>query len=145
MKWKRQVQRYPFYYILEKQKREIEELEKRRREEERAWKTAREKFKDVASESRYKKDLEAEIYEVSIWDIIRMHGGKPLFKDLWHLSENCADVRACYKMLVHFRLAGREGDLEVVKEALKTGVDVEMVVMLLYNNKREEAVKLLRR
>jgi hypothetical protein len=142
----REVQRYPYYHILERQKRELERLEKKRKEEEKAWKTAKEKFRDIVfAERRYKKDLEAEIYEVSIWDIIRMHGGKPLFKDLWHLSENCADVRACYKMLVHFRLAGREGDLEVVREALKTGVDVEMVIMLLYQGKREEAVKLLRR
>jgi hypothetical protein len=44
-------------------------------------------------------------------------------------------------MLVHFKLAGREGDLDLVREALKTGVDVEMIVMLLYNNKREEAIK----
>jgi hypothetical protein len=144
MRW-RQVQRYPYYHILEKQKREIEKLEKRRKEEEeKTWRAAREKFKDVASaERRYRRDVEAEIYEVSIWDVIRMHGVKPLFKDLWHIAEHCTDVRACYKMLVHFKLAGK--DLDLVREALKTGVDVEMIVMLLYNNKREEAIKLLRR
>jgi len=143
MKW---VRKYPYYSILEKQKREMEELEKRRREEEkRAWK-AQKKFRDIISaEKRYKKDLKAEIYEVSIWDVIRMHGGKPLFKDLWHMAEHCTDVHACYRMLVHFKLAGREDDLELVREALKTGVDVEMLIMLLYQDKREEAAKLLRR
>jgi hypothetical protein len=144
MRW---VRRYPYYHILERQRREIEELERRRKEEEkRAWRAAREKFRDVTSaEKRYRRDVEAEIYEVSIWDVIRMHGVKPLFKDLWHIAEHCTDVRACYKMLVHFKLAGKESDLDLVREALKTGVDVEMIVMLLYNNKREEALKLLRR
>jgi len=143
MRW---VRKYPYYSILEKQKREIQELEKRKREEEkRAWK-AQKKFRDIISaEKRYKKDLEAEIYEVSIWDVIRMHGAKPLFKELWHMAEHCTDVRGCYRMLVHFKLGGREDDLELVREALKTGVDVEMLIMLLYQDKREEAVKLLRR
>ena len=144
MRW---VRRYPYYHILERQRREMEELEKRRKEEEkRAWRAAREKFRDIISaEKRYRKDMEAEIYEVSIWDVLKMHGGKPLFRDLWHMAEYCTDVRACYKMLVHFRLGGREGDLELVREALKTGVDVEMLIMLLYQDKREEAAELLRR
>jgi len=144
MKW---VRKYPYYHILEKQKRELEELERRRREEEkRAWRAAREKFRDVVSaEKRYRKDLEAEIYEVSIWDVLKMYGVKPLFKDLWELSKACADQRGCYRMLVHFKLAGREGDLQRVREALKTGVDVDMIIMLLYQDKREEAAKLLRR
>jgi hypothetical protein len=141
MKW---VQRYPYYHILERQKREIEEL-RRKKEEEKAWKTAREKFKDVASaERRYKKDLEAEIYEASIWDILRMHRVKPLFRDLWELGKACADQRSCYRMLVHFKLAGREGDLQLVREAERLGADVELVIMLLYQGKREEAAKLLR-
>jgi hypothetical protein len=144
MRW---VRKYPYYHILEKQKREIQELELRRKEEEkRAWRAAREKFRDITSaEKRYKKDMEAEIYEVSIWDVLKMQGVKPLFKDLWHMAEHCTDVRTCYKMLVHFKLGGREGDLELVREALKTGVDVEMLIMLLYQGKREEAVKLVRR
>jgi hypothetical protein len=141
----REVQRYPYYHILERQKREINEIEKKRKEEEKAWKTAKEKFKDVASaERRYKKDLEAEIYEVSIWDILRAHGVKPLFKDLWELSKACADQRGCYRMLVHFRLAHREGDLQFVREAERLGADVELVVTLLYSGKREEVVKLLK-
>jgi hypothetical protein len=139
------MRKYPYYHILEKQKREIEELEKRKKEEEkRAWKAAREKFRDVVSaEKRYKKDMEADIYETSVWDVMR--GVKPLFKDLWHMAEHCTDARSCYRMLVHFRLAGRTADLELVTEALKTGVDVEMVIALLYNGKREEAVKLVKR
>ena len=143
MKW---VRKYPYYHILEKQRREIEELEKRRREEERrAWRAAREKFRDVVSaEKRYRRDMEAEIYEVSIWDVLRMHGVKPLFKDLWELAKACADQRGCYRMLVHFRLAGREGDLQLVREAERLGADVELVITLLYNGKREEAAKLLR-
>ncbi|MFZ8809351.1 MAG: hypothetical protein ACO2PN_14755 [Pyrobaculum sp.] len=144
MRWMR---KYPYYHILEKQKREIEELEKRKKEEERrAWKAAREKFRDVVSaEKRYKKDLEADIYEITIWDALKIHGGKPLFRDLWHMAEHCTDARSCYRMLVHFRLGGRESDLELAREALKTGVDVEMVIALLYNGKREEAVKLVKR
>jgi hypothetical protein len=139
------MRKYPYYHILEKQKREIEELEKRKKEEEkRAWKAAREKFRDVVSaEKRYKKDMEADIYETSVWDVMR--GVKPLFRDLWHMAEHCTDARSCYRMLVHFRLAGRTADLELVTEALKTGVDVEMVIALLYNGKREEAVKLVKR
>jgi len=146
MKWRRQVQTYPYYSILERQRRELEELERRRREEEkRAWRAAREKFRDVVSaEKRYKKDLEAEIYEVSIWDVLKMHGVKPLFKELWELSKACADQRGCYRMLVHFRMAGREGDLQLVREAERLGADVEMIITLLYNGKREEAAKLLR-
>jgi hypothetical protein len=143
MKW-RQVQRYPYYHILEKQKREIDAIEKKRKEEEKTWKAR--KFKDIISaEKTYRKDVDAEIYEITIWDILRMHGVKPLFRDLWHLSEHCTDIYSCYKMLVHFKLTGKESDLDLVREALKTGVDVEMIVMLLYNNKREEAIKLLRR
>ena len=143
MKW---VRKYPYYHILERQRRELEELEKRRREEEkRAWRAAREKFKDIISaERKYKKDMEAEIYEVSIWDVLKMYGVKPLFKDLWELSKACADQRGCYRMLVHFRLAGREGDLQLVREAERLGVDVEMIITLLYAGKREEVAKLLR-
>jgi hypothetical protein len=145
MRWRRQIQRYPYYHILEKQRREIEELEKKRREEEkRAWRTAREKFRDVVSaEKRYKKDMEAEIYEITIWDALKMHGVKPLFRDLWELAKACADQRGCYRMLVHFRLAGREGDLQLVREAERLGADVELVISLLYAGKREEAAKLL--
>jgi hypothetical protein len=146
MRW-RQVQRYPYYHILEKQRREIEELEKRRKEEEkRAWRAAREKFRDVVSaEKRYRKDMEAEIYEITIWDVLRMYGVRFLFKDLWELAKACADQRGCYRMLVHFRLAGKEGDLQLVREAERLGADVEMIITLLYNGKTEEAVKLLRR
>jgi hypothetical protein len=145
MRW-RQVQRYPYYHILEKQRREIEELEKRRKEEEkRAWRAAREKFRDVVSaEKRYRKDMEAEIYEITIWDVLRMYGVRSLFKDLWELAKACADQRGCYRMLVHFRLAGKEGDLQLVREAERLGADVEMIITLLYNGKREEAAKLLR-
>jgi len=142
MRWRRQVQRYPYHVVLEKQKREIEELERKRKEEERrAWRAAREKFRDIISaEKRYRKDMEAEIYEVSIW----VHGVKPLFKDLWELAKACADRRGCYRMLAHFKLAGREGDLQLVREAERLGADVELVVTLLYAGKREEAAKLLR-
>jgi hypothetical protein len=142
MKW---VRRYPYYHILEKQRREMEELERRRKEEERrAWRAAREKFRDVVSaEKRYRRDMEAEIYEVSIWDVLKMHGVKPLFSDLWELAKACADRRGCYRMLVHFRLAGREGDLQLVREAERLGADVELVISLLYADKREEAAKLL--
>jgi hypothetical protein len=142
MKW---VRRYPYYHILERQRREMEELERRRKEEEkRAWRAAREKFRDIISaEKRYRRDMEAEIYEVSIWDVLKMHGVKPLFRDLWELAKTCADRRGCYRMLVHFRLAGREGDLQLVREAERLGADVELVITLLYADKREEAARLL--
>jgi hypothetical protein len=144
MRW---VRRYPYYSILERQKREIEELEKKRKEEEKkAWRAAREKFRDITSaEKRYRRDVGAEFYEVSIWDILRAHGVKPLFKDLWELAKACADQRGCYRMLVHFKLAGRTADLELVREAERLGADVEMIITLLYNGKTEEPVKLLRR
>jgi hypothetical protein len=143
MKW---VQRYPYYHILEKQKREIEAFQRRKEEEEkRAWKAAREKFRDVVSaEKKYKKDMEAEIYEVTIWDVLRMYRAKPLFRDLWELAKSCTDQRTCYRMLVHLKLEGRTADLDLVREAERLGADIEMIVTLLYNGKREEAVKLLR-
>ncbi len=145
MKWRRGYPHHQIYHILEKQRREIEELEKKRKEEEKkAWKTR--KFKDVISaEKKYRKDVAAEIYEITIWDVVKMYGAKPLFKDLWHMAEHCSDVRSCYRMLTHFRLAGREDDLEIVREAERVGADVEIVITLLYAGKREEAVKLLRR
>jgi hypothetical protein len=48
-------------------------------------------------------------------------------------------------MLAYFKLEGRTADLELVREAERLGADVEMLIMLLYQDKREEAVKLLRR
>ena len=145
MKLRRGHPHHLISHILEKQRREIEEIEKKRKEEEKnAWKAR--KFKDViAAEKTYRKDVDAEIYEISIWDVVKMYGAKPLFRDLWHMAEHCSDARSCYRVLVHFRLAGREDDLEIVKEAERLGADVELVVMLLYAGKREEAVKLLRR
>jgi hypothetical protein len=145
MKWRRGYPHHLIYHILEKQRREIEEIEKKRKEEEKkAWKTR--KFKDIiAAEKKYRKDVAAEIYEIAIWDVVRMYGAKPLFRDLWHMAEHCSDTRSCYRMLVHFRLSGREDDLEIVREAERLGADVELVIMLLYQDKREEAVKLLRR
>ncbi len=142
MNW---IRRYPYYSILERQKREIEEIERRRKEEEKAWKAAQRKFKDVvAAEKRYERDMEAEIYEVSLWDVVLLFKTKPMFEDLWKLAKTCSDQRTCYRILAYFRLAGREGDLQLVREAERLGVDVEMVIMLLYQGKREEAVKLLR-
>jgi hypothetical protein len=145
MKWRRGYPHHQIYHILEKQRREIEAIEKKRKEEEKkAWKAR--KFKDVISaEKKYRKDVDAEIYEITIWDVVRMYGAKPLFRDLWHMAEHCSDVRSCYRMLAHFRLAGREDDLEIVREAERLGADVEIVITLLYAGKREEAVKLLRR
>jgi hypothetical protein len=48
-------------------------------------------------------------------------------------------------MLAYLKLEGREGDLQLVREAVKIGVDVEMLITLLYQDKREEAVKLVKR
>jgi hypothetical protein len=70
MKW-RQVQRYPYYHILERQSREIEEIEKKRKEEEkRAWRARRSSETSYLAEKKYRKDVDAEIYEVTIWDVI---------------------------------------------------------------------------
>jgi len=48
-------------------------------------------------------------------------------------------------MLAYLKLEGREDDLKLVREALKMDADVEVLVTLLYNGKREEAAKLMRR
>jgi hypothetical protein len=61
------------------------------------------------------------------------------------MAEHCTDVRGCYRMLAYLKLEGREGDLQLVREAIKIGVDVEMLITLLYQDKREEAVKLVKR
>jgi hypothetical protein len=48
-------------------------------------------------------------------------------------------------MLAYLRLEGREDDLKLVREAVRIDADVEVLTMLLYQGKREEAAKLMRR
>jgi len=135
--------------ILKKMKREADEayrrVEEREREERRKTKEAARRFRDIVKAERLYKEWELDYAELSVEDFLKMYRVKPLFKDLWELAKACTDQRTCYRMLAYFKLEGRAADLELVREAERLGADVEMIVTLLYNGKREEAVKLLRR
>jgi len=135
--------------ILRKMKREADEayrrVEEREKEERRKTREAARRFRDIIKAEKLNKEWELEYVELTVEDFLRMYGVKPLFKELWHMAEHCTDVRGCYRMLAYLKLEGREGDLQLVREAIKIGVDVEMLIMLLYQDKREEAVKLVKR
>jgi len=135
--------------ILRKMKKEADEayrrVEEREKEEKRKMREAARRFRDIIKAEKLYKEWELEYVELSVEDFLRMYRVKPLFKELWHMAEHCTDVRGCYRMLAYLRLEGREGDLQLVREAIKIGVDVEMLITLLYQDKREEAVKLVKR
>jgi hypothetical protein len=135
--------------ILRKMKKEADEayrrVEEREREERRKSREAARRFRDIIKAEKLYKEWELEYVELTVEDFLKMYKVKPLFKDLWHMAEHCTDVRGCYRMLAYLRLEGREGDLQLVREAIKIGVDVEMLITLLYQDKREEAVKLVKR
>jgi hypothetical protein len=135
--------------ILRKMKREADEayrrIAEREREEKRKMREAARRFRDIIKAEKLNKEWELEYVELTVEDFLRMYRVKPLFKDLWELAKACTDQRMCYRMLAYFKLEGRTADLELVREAERLGVDVEMIITLLYNGKREEAVKLLRR
>jgi hypothetical protein len=61
------------------------------------------------------------------------------------MAEHCTDVRGCYRMLAYLKLEGREDDLKLVREAVRIDADVEVLVTLLYQGKREEVARLMRR
>jgi hypothetical protein len=135
--------------ILRKMKREADEayrrVEEREKEEKRKMREAARRFRDIVKAEKLNKEWELEYVELTVEDFLRMYRVKPLFKELWHMAEHCTDVRGCYRMLAYLKLEGREGDLQLVREAIKIGVDVEMLITLLYQDKREEAVKLVKR
>jgi len=135
--------------ILRKMKKEADEayrrVEEREKEERRKSREAARRFRDIIKAEKLNKEWELEYVELTVEDFLRMYRVKPLFKDLWHMAEHCTDVRGCYRMLAYLKLEGREGDLQLVREAIKIGVDVEMLITLLYQDKREEAVKLVKR
>jgi hypothetical protein len=135
--------------ILRKMKREADEayrrVEEREKEEKRKMREAARRFRDIIKAEKLNKEWELEYVELTVEDFLKMYRVKPLFKELWHMAEHCTDVRGCYRMLAYLRLEGREGDLQLVREAIKIGVDVEMLITLLYQDKREEAVKLVKR
>jgi len=123
---------------------EVAEARRRLRERRRAREAAR-RFRDIVRAEKLYGEWELEYVELSVEDFLKMYGVRPLFKDLWHMAEHCTDVRGCYRMLAYLKLEGREDDLKLVREALKMDADVEVLVTLLYNGKREEAAKLMRR
>jgi hypothetical protein len=135
--------------ILRKMKREADEayrrVEEREKEEKRKTREAARRFRDIIKAEKLNKEWELEYVELTVEDFLKMYRVKPLFKELWHMAEHCTDVRGCYRMLAYLKLEGREGDLQLVREAIKIGVDVEMLITLLYQDKREEAVKLVKR
>jgi hypothetical protein len=135
--------------ILRKMKREADEayrrIAEREREEKRKMREAARRFRDIIKAEKLNKEWELEYVELTVEDFLKMYRVKPLFKELWHMAEHCTDVRGCYRMLAYLKLEGREGDLQLVREAVKIGVDVEMLITLLYQDKREEAVKLVKR
>jgi hypothetical protein len=135
--------------ILRKMKKEADEayrrVEEREKEEKRKMREAARRFRDIIKAEKLYKEWELEYVELTVEDFLKMYRVKPLFKELWHMAEHCTDVRGCYRMLAYLKLEGREGDLQLVREAIKIGVDVEMLITLLYQDKREEAVKLVKR
>jgi len=135
--------------ILRKMKREADEayrrVEEREKEERRKAREAARRFRDIVKAEKLYGEWELEYVELTLEDFLKMYGVKPLFKDLWHMAEHCTDVRGCYRMLAYLKLEGREDDLKLVREALKMDADVEVLVTLLYQGKREEAAKLMRR
>jgi hypothetical protein len=135
--------------ILRKMKKEADEayrrVEEREKEEKRKMREAARRFRDIIKAEKLYKEWELEYVELTVEDFLKMYRVRPLFKELWHMAEHCTDVRGCYRMLAYLRLEGREGDLQLVREAIKIGVDVEMLITLLYQDKREEAVKLVKR
>jgi len=135
--------------ILRKMKREADEayrrVEEREREERRRAREAARRFRDIVRAEKLYGEWELDYVELGVEDVLRMYRVRPLFKDLWHMAEHCTDVRGCYRMLAYLKLEGREDDLKLVREALKMDADVEVLVTLLYNGKREEAAKLMRR
>jgi hypothetical protein len=135
--------------ILRKMKKEVDEayrrLEEREREEKRKMRETARRFKNIIKAEKLYKEWELEYVELTVEDFLRMYRVKPLFKDLWELAKSCADQRTCYRMLTYLKLEGRTADLELVREAERIGADMEMIITLLYNGKREEVVKLLRR
>jgi len=135
--------------ILRKMKREADEayrrVEEREREERRRAREAARRFRDIVKAERLYGEWELDYVELAVEDVLKMYRVRPLFRDLWHMAEHCTDVRGCYRMLAYLKLEGREDDLKLVREALKMDADVEVLVTLLYNGKREEAAKLMRR
>ena len=135
--------------ILRKMKREADEayrrVEEREKEEKRKTREAARRFRDIVKAEKLYGEWGLEYVELSVEDFLRMYRVRPLFKGLWELAKACTDQRTCYRMLAYFKLEGRAADLELVREAERLGADVEMIITLLYNGKREEAAKLLRR
>ncbi|MFP3252148.1 MAG: hypothetical protein RXO32_10535 [Thermoproteus sp.] len=122
----------------------VAEARRMLRERRRAREAAR-RFRDIVKAEKLYGEWELEYVELSVEDFLKMYGVKPLFRDLWHMAEHCTDVRGCYRMLAYLKLEGREDDLKLVKDAVRMDADVEMLVTLLYQGKREEVAKLLRR
>ena len=135
--------------ILKKMKKEADEayrrVEEREKEERRKTREAARRFRDIVRAEKLYGEWELDYVELSVEDFLKMYGVRPLFKDLWHMAEHCTDVRGCYRMLAYLRLEGREDDLKLVREAVRIDADVEVLTMLLYQGKREEAAKLMRR
>jgi hypothetical protein len=135
--------------ILRKMKKEAEEtyrrIAEREREERRKTREAARRFRDIIKAEKLYNEWELEYVELTVEDFLRMYKVKPLFKDLWELAKACTDQRTCYRMLAYFKLEDRTAELDLVREAERIGADVEMLIMLLYQDKREEAAKLLRR
>jgi hypothetical protein len=122
----------------------VAEARRRLKERRRAREAAR-RFRDIVRAEKLYGEWELEYVELGVEDVLRMYKVRPLFKDLWHIAEHCTDVRGCYRMLAHLKLEGREDDLKLVKDAVRMDADVEVLVTLLYQGKREEVARLMRR
>ena len=122
----------------------VAEARRMLRERRRAREAAR-RFRDIVKAEKLYGEWELEYVELSVEDFLKMYRVRPLFRDLWHMAEHCTDVRGCYRMLAYLKLEGREDDLKLVKDAVRMDADVEMLVTLLYQGKREEVARLLRR
>ncbi len=129
--------------ILRKMKKEAEIFEKRAEERKKRLKAAG-RFKEVVKAEKLYREWELEYYEIAMDDFLRAYGVKPVFKEVWHVAENCVDRWRCYRMLAFLKLERRVEDLELVKAVARLHVDLELFIELLYRGRREEAVKLIR-
>jgi len=93
--------------------------------------------KEVLKAEKLADEWRLKLYEISLEDFLKAYGVKPIYRDLWHLAENCVDARRCYRMLVYMRLAGREWDIELVEKAVKLAVDMDIFIALVYRGHEE--------
>lgn len=104
------------------------------------------RFREVVkADVRYKAEWEAEVAVMSMEEVVRFYKLKPAYRNLWQLARHCADVQFCYRAFAYFKITGRDDALDVAREAVRVGADVDLVARLLWEEKIAEAKRLLER